>query len=55
MMFSIQFFKIYGLVAGVQYVDGRIEAFELDEDQRCLQFFLFLVGFQITWYVTPQD
>lgn len=54
-MFSIQFFKIHGIVAGFQYVDGRHEEFEIDEEQRMLQFFFFLFGIQITWYVESQD
>jgi len=54
-MFNFQFFQIHGIVAGIQYVDGRIEDFEIEDDQRMLQFFFFVFGVQIVWYVEPQD
>lgn len=47
---SINYFKIHGLTLGFQYIDGRVEEFELDDNVRAIQLYLFVIGFTIEWY-----
>lgn len=55
MGFQIQLFPIYGITIGFQYVDGNIDAFEVEPEYRGFQLFLFVFGIEISWYVESQN
>lgn len=55
-MIQIDFFPIYGAMVGINYSNEDIEQIEVvaDDKRHTLQFFLFILGFNIHWYTIRQ-
>jgi len=51
-MIEINFFPLYGIVAGVNYWNDTFseDEEEYDDCQHTIQVFLLLFGFNIVWY-----
>tara|TARA_R110002153_G_scaffold45894_2_gene129257 strand:- start:2183 stop:2350 length:168 start_codon:yes stop_codon:yes gene_type:complete len=51
-MFQIDFFPLYGIVAGINYSNEEMEGMEVlaDDKRHTIQFFLFVFGMNFHWF-----